>query len=80
MTSQLNQALLEYTTVYLNFEDIQSIDLSVESALEGILKSLPQKNLIHITIGEGDTEKMFRKLGLYKYMDEQNIHIIPSGP
>ncbi|PCI51471.1 MAG: sodium-independent anion transporter [Alphaproteobacteria bacterium] len=76
LTSQLNEALSKHAIVHLNFEDIQSVDLSVATALEGILKTLPNRNVLHIKIQKGETQRMFQLLGLFKHINAKNIHII----
>lgn len=76
LTFQLNDLLSKYTIVHLDFSDIQSVDLTVLSAFESVLKSTTTRNIIHLKIREGETQKMFQRLGLFKYVDPQNIHII----
>jgi SulP family sulfate permease len=76
LTTLLNKIISEYDFILLDLEDIQSVDLSVTSALQDIFKTLPKGKEISISIHEGDVYKMFESMALFKHMDAKNIHII----
>ncbi|MCF8475254.1 MAG: SulP family inorganic anion transporter [Emcibacter sp.] len=79
LSSLLNEALVKYNVVYLDFKHTLSLDLSIISALEGVFKSLPKRNNIHIKINEGETYRMLQLLGLFDHINAENIHIIQTN-
>ncbi len=79
LLSLINQALSKYNHIVLDLEDIVSLDLSITAGLEGVFKSLPEKNTMEIKIHNGDTYKMFQAMGLFKYFNAENIHVETSA-
>ena len=79
MTSLINNTLADYQYVVLDFEDILSVDISVVSALEDILKSLVSGRSIKIKIRKNEVYLMLSSLSVLNLLPPENIIIIDEN-
>jgi len=75
LMTHVNESLAKYRRVHLNLMDIESVDLSITSALMDILKSVPDTKVISIEIRQSDTCDMFSSLGLFNHLKPENLSI-----
>jgi len=76
----INQSLSKYNKLNLDFIHLNSVDLSVASALKGLLESVPETKNVSLRMREGDTHDMFQLIGLFKHIKGDNLHIIKTQP
>ncbi len=75
LMTHINDSLAKYDRIHLNFMDIESVDLSITSALTDVLKTVPDTKAISIEIEQNDTCDMFRLMGLFAHIKPENIQI-----
>ncbi|MCP5380928.1 MAG: SulP family inorganic anion transporter [Kordiimonadaceae bacterium] len=78
LTQLINNAATSRQNLILDFEDIVSIDISVASAIEDILKSLKGEKTVKIKIKKDDTYNMLRSLGILNLIETANIQILEN--
>ncbi|HRW29545.1 MAG: SulP family inorganic anion transporter [Alphaproteobacteria bacterium] len=76
LTQLINNAAANRQNLILDFEDIVSIDISIASAIEDILKSLKGEKTVKLKIKQDETYNMLRSLGILKLIDTANIQIL----